>query len=97
MTDGQKDIAACLPPADVAGHPRAQIRLGAFFSERWPTVWQKGGVLEDLQIYPEHATCGIPLPRHTEGQKIEWEMVPMGESFVEAAITTAHIRPSSSI
>ena len=44
--------------------------------------WQKGGVLKISRIYPDPATGKYDY-LGTKGQKIEWEMVPMGELFVE--------------
>ena len=39
---------------------------------------QKGGVLTISKIYPD-PTTGKYDYRGTKGQKIEWEMVPMGD------------------
>ena len=45
-------------------------------------AWQNGGVLKISKIYPDPATGKYDY-LGTKGQKIEWEMVPMGELFVE--------------
>ena len=81
VTDGQKDIAACFD--------RRTSRVIAALKFDWaPNVrnlaeaWQKGGVLKISKIYPDPATGKFDY-RGTKGQKIEWEMVPMGELFVE--------------
>ncbi|HEX2352542.1 MAG TPA: hypothetical protein VHJ16_07160, partial [Xanthobacteraceae bacterium] len=81
VTDGQKDIAACFD--------RRTSRVIAALKYDWvPNVrqlseaWQKGGVLKISKIYPDPATGKYDY-RGTKGQKIEWEMVPMGELFVE--------------
>ena len=44
--------------------------------------WRNGGVLKISKIYPDEATGKYDY-LGTKGQKIEWEMVPMGELFVE--------------
>ena len=81
VTDGQKDIAACFD--------RTTSKVKAALRFDWtPNVrelrdaWMKGGTLTIRKIYPDAATglydyCG------TKGNKIDWEMVPMGELFVE--------------
>jgi len=81
VTDGQKDIAACFE--------RRTSRVIAALKYDWvPNVrnladgWQKGGVLKISRIYPD-AKTGKYDYLGTKGQKIEWEMVPMGELFVE--------------
>src|ERR1700758_2708667 len=81
VTDGQKDIAACFD--------RRTSRVIAALKYDWvPNVrnlseaWQKGGVLKISKIYPDSATGKYDY-LGTKGQKIEWEMVPMGELFVE--------------
>jgi thiocyanate desulfurase len=81
VTDGQKDIAACFD--------RRTSRVIAALKYDWvPNVrnlaegWQKGGVLKISKIYPDPKTGKYDY-RGTKGQKIEWEMVPMGELFVE--------------
>ena len=81
VTDGQKDIAACFD--------RRTSRVIAAIKYDWvPNVrtladgWQKGGVLKISKIYPD-AKTGKYDYLGTKGQKIEWEMVPMGELFVE--------------
>ena len=43
---------------------------------------RKGGTLKISKIYPDPSTGKFDY-RGTKGQKIEWEMVPMGELFVE--------------
>ena len=66
---------------DVAGHRCPQIRLGA----QRP---KPGHGLEERRrsqiskIYPDPATGKFDY-LGTKGQKIEWEMVPMGELYVE--------------
>lgn len=81
VTDGQKDIAACFD--------RNTSRVMASLKYDWVSnssnlsdCWQKGGILKISKIYPD-ATTGKYDYRGTKGQKIEWEMVPMGELFVE--------------
>jgi len=81
VTDGQKDIAACFD--------RRTSRVIAALKYDWvPNVrnlaegWQKGGVLKISKIYPDPKTGKYDY-LGTKGQKIEWEMVPMGELFVE--------------
>ena len=81
VTDGQKDIAACFE--------RQTSRVIAALKYDWmPNVrnladgWQKGGVLKISKIYPDAKTGNYDY-LGTKGQKIEWEMVPMGELFVE--------------
>src|ERR1700730_17336712 len=81
VTDGQKDIAACFD--------RRTSRVIAARKYDWvPNVrnlaegWQKGGVLKISRIYPDEKTGKYDY-LGTKGQKIEWEMVPMGELFVE--------------
>ena len=81
VTDGQKDIAACFD--------RRTSRVIAAIKYDWvPNVrnlaegWQKGGTLKISKIYPDPKTGKYDY-LGTKGQKIEWEMVPMGELFVE--------------
>lgn len=81
VTDGQKDIAACFD--------RRTSRVKAALKFDWTPnnpvlarAWQDGGVLSISKIYPNPST-GMYDYRGTKGQKIEWEMVPMGELFVE--------------
>ena len=81
VTDGQKDIAACFD--------RRTSRVIAAIKYDWvPNVrtladgWRKGGVLKISKIYPDQKTGKYDY-LGTKGQKIEWEMVPMGELFVE--------------
>ena len=81
VTDGQKDIAACFD--------RTSSRVIAALKYDWVgnssdlrDCWQKGGTLKIAKIYPDPQTGKFDY-RGTKGQKIEWEMVPMGELFVE--------------
>jgi hypothetical protein len=81
VTDGQKDIAAVFD--------RTTSRVKAALKFDWtPNVpqlreaWTKGGVLTIKKIYPDPKT-GLYDYRGTKGNKIDWEMVPMGELFVE--------------
>ncbi len=81
VTDGQKDIAACFD--------RNTSRVIAALKFDWVSnttsmseCWQKGGTLKIAKIYPDEATGKYDY-LGTKGQKIEWEMVPMGELFVE--------------
>jgi hypothetical protein len=81
VTDGQKDIAACFD--------RTTSRVIAALKFDWvpnnktlARAWQDGGTLKISKIYPDPATGKYDY-RGTKGQKIEWEMVPMGELFVE--------------
>jgi thiocyanate desulfurase len=81
VTDGQKDIAACFD--------RRTSRVIAALKYDWepndPNLamgWRNGGVLKISKIYPDPASGKFDY-LGTKGQKIEWEMVPMGELFVE--------------
>jgi thiocyanate desulfurase len=81
VTDGQKDIAACFD--------RTTSKVKAALRFDWtPNVpelreaWIKGGTLTIKKIYPDAGT-GLYDYRGTKGNKIDWEMVPMGELFVE--------------
>lgn len=81
VTDGQKDIAACFD--------RASSRVKAALKFDWQgnssdlrECWKQGGTLKIEKIYPDASTGKFDY-RGTKGQKIEWEMVPMGELFVE--------------
>jgi hypothetical protein len=81
VTDGQKDIAACFD--------RNTSRVIAALKFDWEgnssnlsDCWQNGGVLKIAKIYPDPETGKFDY-RGTKGQKIEWEMVPMGELYVE--------------
>ena len=49
-------------------------------------AWIKGGTLTIKKIYPD-AKTGLYDYRGTKGNKIDWEMVPMGELFVEEGST----------
>jgi hypothetical protein len=81
VTDGQKDIAACFD--------RTTSKVKAALRFDWtPNVanlreaWIKGGTLTIKRIYPDPKT-GLYDYKGTKGNKIDWEMVPMGELFVE--------------
>ena len=81
VTDGQKDIAACFD--------RTTSKVKACLRFDWtPNVanlreaWIKGGTLTIKRIYPDPRT-GLYDYKGTKGNKIDWEMVPMGELFVE--------------
>ncbi len=81
VTDGQKDIAACFD--------RTTSKVKAALKFDWaPNVadlrdaWIKGGTLTISKIHPDKTT-GLYDYRGTKGNKIDWEMVPMGELFVE--------------
>src|SRR5207237_6339201 len=81
VTDGQKDIAAWFD--------RRTSRVIAALKYDWVAnvrnlseAWRKGCGLKVPKIYPDPATGKYDY-RGTKGQKIEWEMVPMGELFVE--------------
>jgi len=81
VTDGQKDIAACFD------RETSNVRAALKFdwegnSKELRTCWMQGGKLTIYKIYPD-AKTGMFDYRGTKGQKIEWEMVPMGELFVE--------------
>ncbi|MDP1963781.1 MAG: hypothetical protein Q8K93_16435 [Reyranella sp.] len=85
VTDGQKDIAACFD--------RTTSKVKAALKFDWtPNVpelrdaWIKGGTLTIKKIYPD-AKTGLYDYRGTKGNKIDWEMVPMGELFVEEGAT----------
>lgn len=81
VTDGQKDIAACFD--------RTTSRVKAALKFDWKPnsatlarAWQDGGVLTIARIYPDKSTGRYDY-EGTKGLKIDWEMVPMGELFVE--------------
>ena len=81
VTDGQKDIAARFD--------RRTSRVIAALKYDWEPndqnlamAWRNGGTLKISKIYPDPATGKYDY-LGTKGQKIEWEMVPMGELFVE--------------
>ena len=81
VTDGQKDIAACFD--------RTTSQVKACLRFDWtPNVanlreaWIKGGTLTIKRIYPDPKTGKYDY-KGTKGNKIDWEMVPMGELFVE--------------
>jgi thiocyanate desulfurase len=81
VTDGQKDIAACFDrqTSDVI----AALKFDwAGNSPNLSECWQKGGTLTISKIYPDPTTGKFDY-EGTKGQKIEWEMVPMGELYVE--------------
>ncbi len=91
VTDGQKDIAGLLRPHDLARQGGAEVRLEAELEHSSHRAWQDGGVLKISKIYPDAATGKYDY-LGTKGQKIDWEMVPMGELFVEEARCPATIR-----
>ena len=81
VTDGQKDIAGCFD--------RQTSRVIAALKFDWEgnskelrTCWIQGGKLKISKIYPDAKTGKFDY-QGTKGQKLEWEMVPMGELFVE--------------
>src|SRR5262249_54601433 len=81
VTDGQKDIAACFD--------RTTSKVKAALKFDWaPNVpqlreaWIKGGTLTINKIQSDPNTGKYDY-RGTKGNKIDWEMVPMGELFVE--------------
>ena len=81
VTDGQKDIAGC--------YDRETSRVIAALKFDWEgnskelrTCWIQGGKLKIYKIYPDQKTGKFDY-QGTKGQKLEWEMVPMGELFVE--------------
>src|SRR5262249_14632512 len=81
VTDGQKDIAACFD--------RRTSQVIAALKYDWEPndqnlamAWRNGGTLKISKIYPDPKTGKYDY-LGTKGQKIEWEMVPMGELFVE--------------
>lgn len=81
VTDGQKDIAACFD------RTTSQVKAALKFdwkanSTQLARAWQDGGTLKIYRIYPDAATGRYDY-LGTKGQKIDWEMVPMGELFVE--------------
>ncbi len=81
VTDGQKDIAACFDRT--TSKVIAALKFDwAGNSKNLRECWQQGGVLKISKIYPD-AKSGKFDYEGTKGQKIEWEMVPMGELFVE--------------
>ena len=81
VTDGQKDIAALFE--------RRTSRVITALKFDWEPNdqnlamgWRNGGTLKISKIYPDPATGKFDYLGR-KGQKIEWEMVPMGELFVE--------------
>jgi hypothetical protein len=81
VTDGQKDIAACFDRETSAVKAALQFDWQGN-SKNLRECWMQGGKLSIYKIYPDQKTGKFDL-RGTKGQKIEWEMVPMGELFVE--------------
>lgn len=79
--DGQKDITAIFDRA-------TSKVLAAYFYDWEPRVkslkeaWTGGGTLTIKRIYPDPKTGKFDL-QGTKGIKIEWEMVPGGELFIE--------------
>ena len=81
VTDGQKDIAACFDRT--TSTVKAALKFDWTPNNRTLSrAWQDGGVLTISRVYPDEGTGKFDY-RGTKGQKIEWEMVPMGELFVE--------------
>jgi hypothetical protein len=81
VTDGQKDIAACFDRE--TSNVIAALKFDwAGNSPNLPECWLKGGTLTISKIYPDPTTGKFDY-EGTKGQKIEWEMVPMGEYLVE--------------
>lgn len=81
VTDGQKDIAACFD------RNTSSVKVALKFdwqgrSTELARTWQDGGRLVISKIYAD-ASTGLYDYRGTKGQKIDWEMVPMGELDVE--------------
>jgi hypothetical protein len=77
VTDGQKDIAACFD--------RNTSNVIAALKFDWEgntkdlrQCWMQGGKLKIYKIYPDRTTGKFDY-QGTKGQKLEWEMVPMGE------------------
>ena len=70
-----------LRPQDLARQGGAEIRLGGE-SKELREAWMQGGTLKIKKIYPD-AKTGKYDYQGTKGNKIDWEMVPMGELFVE--------------
>lgn len=81
VTDGQKDIA-CLFDRQTSSVITALKFDWTGNSSALSQCWQQGGVLDITRIYPDNASGKYDY-KGTKGQKIEWEMVPMGELFVE--------------
>jgi thiocyanate desulfurase len=85
VTDGQKDIAACFDR--MTSRVMAALKFDwAGNSPNLSDCWQKGGTLTISKIYPDQTTGKFDY-LGTKGQKIEWEMVPMGELDVEEGTT----------
>jgi hypothetical protein len=85
VTDGQKDIAACFDR--MTSRVMAALKFDwAGNSPNLSECWQKGGTLTISKIYPDQTTGKFDY-LGTKGQKIEWEMVPMGELDVEEGVT----------
>ena len=81
VTDGQKDIAACFDR--MTSRVMAALKFDwAGNSPNLADCWQHGGTLTISKIYPDQVTGKFDY-LGTKGQKIEWEMVPMGELYVE--------------
>lgn len=81
VTDGQKDIAACFDrtTSDVIAALKFDWTGN---SPNLSECWLKGGTLTISKIYPDPTTGKFDY-EGTKGQKIGWEMVPMGEYLVE--------------
>ena len=82
VTDGQKDIAACFDRTTSRVMAALQVRLEAQ-STRAARVLEERRHAQDLQDLSRSEATGKYDYLGTKGQKIEWEMVPMGELFVE--------------
>lgn len=81
VTDGQKDIAACFDRT--TSTVKAALRFDWTANvARLREAWLGGGTLTIRRIHPDPGT-GLYDYRGTKGNKIDWEMVPMGELFVE--------------
>ena len=81
VTDGQKDIAACFDRT--TSTVKAALRFDWTANvARLREAWLGGGTLTIRRTHPDPST-GLYDYRGTKGNKIDWEMVPMGELFVE--------------
>lgn len=86
VADGQKDIAAIFDRA-------TSKVIAALFFDWEPKVktlkeaWTGGGMLTVKKIYPDPKTGKFDL-QGTKGIKIDWELVPGGELFIEEGKVT---------
>ena len=82
VTDGQKDIAACFDRTTSQGEGRRCASTGRPTSPTCARPGSRAARSPSSSIYPDPKTGKYDY-KGTKGNKIDWEMVPMGELFVE--------------